>query len=213
MVFTFLTLLLSNICQADKKKPAPELINLEAIVPLQENTGYLLVDLDLHGVAPSFNFSKIKSDQPHYLAKEPKKLKLVKLRKIDLKNKSNGLYILAMPTGLYQITRINAPYFDLPYRLTTDNRRDWRFSIEDGKLNYIGKLFIDKERSAKRVTIRLYNRIATDKAVLDERISQLQIQYPLTSAAGVRDDFYLEMNKGTPMVATNNVATISKEEK
>jgi hypothetical protein len=192
-----------------KKKPTVSRLSLQplsALKSLTGNNGYLLIDLNVNGIAPSIEFFKIKGEKSHYLEKGHRPIKLIGPRRIDLKGIKQGLYGLELPEGLYQITTINAPFYDLPFQKSTDNQRDWRFSIEAGKFNYVGHLFIDKERRAKYVTIRLFNRIATDFNKLSEALNLLTVDFPLASGVGVRDDFYQELSgRGKISEVVNNI--------
>ena len=106
--------------------------------------------------------------------------------------------MLPLPAGWYQITSINAPYFDLPHRLDTESKAVWRFGVETGRTNYAGRLSISRERSAEYVEIRLHNRIATDIERIRTDLGALLERAPLASGSGVRDDFFDELPGVTP---------------
>lgn len=174
------------------------MINLRAAsqpAELGKGQGYLLLHLNVGGVAPSMEFVKLTSKQELSLRSEKKRTKRFKSVKINLKDKEKGLYLLNLPQGLYQVTQINAPYFNLPYRMSTDNEPYWRFYVEPGKVNYFGQLTIAKERSTRHVNISRLNRIATDKSLIDQELAGLIKNAPLRVSVGVRDD-YMEFFKG-----------------
>ncbi len=162
----------------------------ENIEPLKSRHGYLLIKLQLSGAAPSIEYSKIRSLNQSFLTKNQQVKTYGNKFILELKNKSYGYYLQVLPAGLYQITRLNVPYFDFPFRLNTNHQRDWRFNIEAGKINYAGKLVIEKERTTKQISVRLLNRIATDKAEIELTLKDLIENTPLISGSGVRDDFY-----------------------
>lgn len=176
------------------------LIDPERAPPLEKGMGYLLVNLDVSGTAPSLNLFKVSSDlssidlpsidQSNYARQLRSSTRKSKSITINLKDKNQGFYVLPLPQGVYQITRVSAPYFDLPYLKSTDNTRDWRFSIEEGKLNYIGDLYIAKERTSKNITAKLRNRLASDLSTINSTLSPLLSTTPLSIGVGVRDDFY-----------------------
>ena len=158
------------------------------LTALDPRKGYLLIDLETDSTAPSFTFKKLRSRQRYQVDKQSTS-KSITSYKITVKNKANGLYLLSLPPGLYQITQVNVPFFNLPYKFDTDNRRHWRFYIEQGKINYIGKLAIAKTRSTSSVDVKLLNRLATDKERIDDQIARLLDTMPLVSGMGFRDDF------------------------
>ncbi len=172
---------------------APVRLNLErvdSISPLKSDQGYLLINLKVSSSSPSIEFYRLNVGDQTYLRANQKFKKNSKKFILDLKNKSAGYYFCKLSPGLYQITNVNVPYFDFPFKLNTDNARAWRFSIVEGKVNYIGKLEIDKERSSKNVNIKLLNRIATELDTISTVIEKLSPKVYLRSGTGVRDDFY-----------------------
>jgi len=162
--------------------------------PLTKKQGYLLIDLDVNGSAPSLVYQQLSARDQKYLAAGQQARLLGKEKTMDLKDKPAGFYLAKIPAGLYQITRVNAPYFNLPFRVDTSSRREWRFSIEPGQINYIGKLVIDKKRSTQYVDIDLVNRIATNKADIENQLSTLLENFPLRLGVGVRDDFLTSLS-------------------
>ncbi|TQV71170.1 hypothetical protein FKG94_19985 [Exilibacterium tricleocarpae] len=167
----------------------------DSAAPLRKNQGYFLINLDISGAAPSFEFVGLDVRGQAYLEPGQKAKVRKNARKIvvELKHKTNGLYLFAIPEGLYQITSIKAPYFDLPYLMDTEYRRKWRFSIKKDRVNYVGKLFIDAERSTRHIDVKLINRMAADKALIENRLGARLATTPLRSGAGVRDDFFAEL--------------------
>ncbi len=148
---------------------------------LARHHGYLLLSLDVGGVAPSIEYSR-KND--------PRKIKPLKL-----KGKEKEFLLLPLRQGQYQITRVNAPYFDLPYSISTKDDPQWRFSIKRGKINYVGKLEIHKKRRQKTVYVALLNHIASDLEHISQQYSQLLTQYPMVNGYSVKDAFYEEYTK------------------
>lgn len=151
------------------------------VAPLRRGEGYLLVDLDVDGIAPSFEFIQTRPVSKYIP------------QKVNLAEACCGLKLLTLPAGYYQITRVNAPYFNLPYRLETSGKQEWQFSIQAGSINYIGKLHIAKERTARTIDTTLSTRIATDIDRIHDELTPLLIDRPLRSATGYRDDFLSEL--------------------
>lgn len=162
----------------------------DAVELLKNKHGYLLIDLHVRGTAPSLKFVRLNTGSPRYLSSDPKPRKRSSGILLELKDKSDGFYMLSLPEGLYQITRINAPYFNLPFRLDTEYVSKWRFYIRSGKTNYVGKLVFEKERSTDTISVKLINRLAADKSRIDAALVKVSSEAPLVLGTGVRDDFY-----------------------
>ncbi len=157
---------------------APALLELSpanSVEPLRRDYGYMLVSLEVGGSAPSMEISRERSG--------------TRTLQIPLKDKENGFYLAPLKKGKYDITRVNAPYFDLPFHVDTTDNRSWEFNIEAGKINYIGRLHIDKERGARWVEVRLLNRLAAELDDIRAVLGQHETVYPLVSGSSVRDDF------------------------
>lgn len=157
--------------------------------PLKKGHGYLLVKMDVTGVAPSLTVDGLSNEGALYLdSSEARKYEDDEFT-IALKDVAKGFYLLSLPAGLYQVTQVNVPYFNLPFKLDTSKNTAWRFGIAEGKTNYIGTLFVDKERSSELVNVALYNRIATDFETIKTNYSALLVNAELRNGIGVRDDF------------------------
>ena len=169
-------------------RPYEGLLLPEKASLLKKSEGYLLVDLMISGVGPSFEFVKIVSKKnQRYVSDQG--LRFTKEKwSISLKDKPAGLYVLKLPHGIYQITHVKAPFFNLPYRMSTYNNSRWRFSIVKGEVSYIGQLFIDHERGDDYVNIKMNNRFATDFQRIVDAASFLSGAL-LRHGMGMRDDF------------------------
>ncbi|WP_444897613.1 hypothetical protein [Microbulbifer sp. SSSA005] len=157
---------------------------------LRSRQGYVLVKLNVGGTAPSIEFGKLFTSGNKYLGERQK----ARVRKgsqynVSLKGKPEGFYLMVVPPGLYQITQIKAPYYNLPYKFDTANRRTWRFRVEEGRTSYIGNLFIGKQRKSNTIEVYLKNRIASEINEIQESMGSLFELYPLASGAGVQDEF------------------------
>lgn len=177
---------------AQAKEYIKELTTSDNLVPLQKNQGYLVLYLNVNGSAPSIEFKKIKSRKANkkgYLLSTDKMSFTNNTYTIALKDKKEGIYLVPLLAGLYQITRVNAPYYDLPYWLPTENNKTWRFSIKKEQLNFIGEINIARERGTNFINVNFYNRLATHKAEIDTALNQLYTDFPLSLSVGYRDDF------------------------
>ncbi len=108
----------------------------------------------------------------------------------------NQWLLKTLPRGKYQIMEIKVPYFDLPYRKYTEDNPLWRFEIAEGKVNYIGKLEIEKKRTTNYAEIKRLNRIITDYDAIKKSFPELLQSYPLVNGMAIRDDFAAEHING-----------------
>ncbi len=155
---------------------------------LKKGYGFVLLKLDVDGVAPSFEYAKIVRDRFSSST-----------RKINFSERKSKYMLVHAKQGYYQITRVNAPYYDLPFWFDTSTDTRWRFYVEKGKINYLGLLEIDKDRTRSSVNINLIKRIASDYKELVENFSEVFKRYPLTHLPGYRDDFYQEFSDSREM--------------
>jgi hypothetical protein len=108
----------------------------------------------------------------------------------------NTWVLKTLPKGKYQILEIKVPYFNLPYRKYTADNPLWRFEIEEGKVNYIGKLEVEKQRTTNYAEIKRLNRIITDYDEIKTSFPELLLSYPLVNGMAIRDDFAAEHTNG-----------------
>lgn len=173
---------------------------ISALEPLNDREGYLLIELDVANTSSSLEFFRLKVNKQRFL-KEGQKIKRAnKVKKLTFKKGKEGFYFTKLPKGLYQIKRVNAPSFNLPFRMSTEERRQWRFSIVEGKINYIGKLEIEKKRSSRHVEINFLNRFAMSKGKIEALLIENLINYSLELSVGVRDDFFENFNSGKGVI-------------
>lgn len=181
-------LLFAFAANADKAPPS-QFSALQVAPPLDENQGFVLVDLDVGGKAPSIEFVKLRYSKK---AKEGEKQKYDRStdnRVISLKNLDNGLNVLALPPGLYQVIKVNAPFFDLPYILDTKGKKSWRFRVQSGAVNYIGRMVIEQERGKDFINVNLLKRFATNQTQIEQAVTEHFPTLDLKMGFGQRDDF------------------------
>lgn len=157
------------------------LMSSQDVVPLEGRQGYALVQLDVSGVAPSLELRRLggNSGRPYTGKKYT----------VDLSQRDKGLYLAQLPPGTYQITRVNAPFYDLPFRLSTAGDARWRFKVQSGKTSYIGMLRIPEERSRTDVDIVFRNRIAATLDQIEDQFGAVIATAPLITGRAERDDF------------------------
>ena len=185
-----LTLLLFSAPGHAKKNILLSAYQPDTAPTLKASQGYLLLKLDINGVAPSLEFIQLTNKADIHA--KPKKQKRKPLQ-VNLKGLDNGYYVLPLKAGLYQIVKVNAPYFGLPYWVDTAEDHRWRFVVNKQKTNYIGTLNIAKDREEDYVAVRLYNRLARDKNSLASELNKLLTVAPLSPGFGYRDDFYQDV--------------------
>ena len=175
-------------------KNVTKVLSLPASAPdLAKNQGYLLVYVNVDGSAPSINFSKVNTKKTDFLVTAPRSF--TRDFTLDLKNTIPGFYVVPMFAGVYQITRVNAPFYDLPYWLATENQAKWRFGIEENHINFIGEIYIAKERASNTIDVRLLNRFATyQDQILDELIT-MPVKLTLVIKPGYQDEFLQALEK------------------
>jgi hypothetical protein len=189
-------------------QPFEGLLPPEKVGLLKKSEGYLLIDLNISGVGPSFEFVKVVTKKNQRYVND-KRLSFGKRKwSISLQDKSAGLYALKLPQGVYQITAVKAPYFNLPYRMSTYNNARWRFSVVKGQTSYIGQLFIDHERGEDSINIKMNNRFATDYQRIIEAASFFPTA-PLRHGMGMRDDFSEELLNNAIALKPENSSCLS----
>ncbi|KGJ89477.1 hypothetical protein [Thalassotalea sp. ND16A] len=164
---------------------------LEADKRLAKNQGFLLIKLNVNHDAASINFAKIRKKRASYIF-DKKTLKLGQKYLLNLKNADNEFYLIPLLAGGYQITRVNAPFYNLPYWRPTKELASWRFHITPGKINYAGEVSISAERGTDFINVNLLNRFATDQQQIQVLLTDLSAQFPLVGGSGYRDDFATE---------------------
>lgn len=103
---------------------------------------------------------------------------------------NNGRWLMQpLPKGEYQILNIKVPYFDLPYMKDTEKNPGWRIKIKAGRLNYAGRIEVEKERTADYVSIKKLNRLITDLPDIQKDLAAILVDYPLVDGNYLRDDF------------------------
>lgn len=159
-----------------------ELLNAETTNPIKKKGGYgyLLLEVSVEGSAPSLEIRKLSSN-PSLNNKYATSRETYKL---DLKNKPPGFYYVPLKQGYYQVTHINAPFYNLPYKLDTK----WGFTIVKNHINYAGKVTISEDRTSNSVDAQIINRFATTYSTL-EKINQTSPDLPVRFAIGYEDAF------------------------
>lgn len=109
--------------------------------------------------------------------------------RLDLSGR-DGVTFVNLPEGLYQITRIDVPHFDLPYKLATDNSVSWRFRVKNEHVNYIGSLVVSPIRSKNSVDVAWRNHFAIHLQSLETLLQSSDILFPIAHGAGYPDPFF-----------------------
>ena len=164
------------------------------VPPLGSKQGYGIIRLHLSGVAPSLEVRGLIGGN----ATPPREIGQRKYRnpeKLLLGGLSDGLYVLPLRAGGFQVTSVNVPSFSLPFRLDVSENPRWFFRIEQGKASYIGDLAIAPERRTDTVNIQLRNRLATDLELLNDAVTLLPGSPPFVSGYSLRDNFLMQLEE------------------
>ncbi|MEM7613075.1 MAG: hypothetical protein AAF270_15425 [Pseudomonadota bacterium] len=163
--------------------------SLDDLPELKRSMGYVLVGVDNGNTDAFLTVRRLESDGRTPRRSRGKLVFEQPAYRMDLSGREAGFYLLAIPAGLYQITQVSYPYFDLPFRLSTKDQKEWRFHVEEDKTNYIGQLVVANERSRSTLDVNLLNRLATQWDQIRTDYQSLLAEFPLVSGAGSRDDF------------------------
>jgi hypothetical protein len=177
------------VAAAQKETPSYFYLPQDAPVLLREQ-GYLLIDLDVGGKAPSIEFVELKLSRKSKHGEKPIYSIGSEKYQVSLKDLKNGMSVMPLEAGLYQITSINAPFFELPYILDTASKPEWRFSVKADSISYAGKLVIEQERGKNFINVNFLKRFANDQQEIEQVASTFFPQVPLIMGYGNRDDFY-----------------------
>jgi hypothetical protein len=147
----------------------------DPVITLNKNEGLLLVKLDIEPDLAIISIQKLGQRST------TSNIKLVP---------THGKWLIKTLTkGDYQIIDIKVPYFNLPFVKSTEKKPAWKFTVADKKLNYIGEIKIEKERTEDFVNIHKYFRPAFHLTQIQQEFPHLLSQYPLVSGNSLRDDF------------------------
>lgn len=141
----------------------------QALVALKPKEGYVLVDFEIH-----------------------RRISTIKLSEnLSLDNVPLGmsLQLIRMKAGTHHWQQINTPYYDLAYVLHVEDNDNWSYSVQPGKVNYIGRLIVGEHRGVDDANIRLVNRSAMLFHQFPSQMKVLVDRYPLIYAGPQRDDF------------------------
>ena len=179
--------------QVDAKEIAKKLYKVDELPAISEKQGYLMVYVNVDGIAPSLNIAKVDTKNTDFVV--GKTDDFTKKYRVELKQKAPGFYFIPMFSGVYQVTRVNAPFYDLPYWLDTDNQADWRFAIVAGKVNFAGEIYIAKERGTLVIDVHLFNHFAIYHEQIFKEMEQVPSTLSFAVKPGYQDDFFKELEK------------------
>lgn len=168
-------------------KPLPEQSTIK-----EQPIGLALFHIDADGVAPSMAIVRLTTKDNVLSLRNGMPIKSGKEHRISLKNLELGYYTLSLEPGVYQITEVNSPAFNLPYMKSTNLAAGWRFRVSASNISYIGSIFIDSERKKNYVEMQLRNRLATDLDAI-ENAASLFPQRTLVPGRMVNDYFYTRL--------------------
>jgi hypothetical protein len=159
----------------------------------QETFGIGVAFLDLQQASVVITIREINEKSLADSIDNPEKLRFSVSKKgaikLDLSGRTNMVSI-NLPEGLYQITQVDVPHFDLPYKINTNNQDVWRFRVHRNKINYIGTMKVSPIRSKNTVDTVWLNQFATHLVALQTIVADADIGLPIVHGAGYRDPFF-----------------------
>ena len=187
LLFVIITTYSTSYIQS-KEAPFTYLTQPSKVKSLESKHGFVLFDLDVAGTAPSFFIRRYSVNKPFFEPDTRMSFDTIPLR-VRFDNNASGVFTVPLKEGLYQITQVDAPFYDLPYKIDMDTSRTWRFYVERDKINYAGKLVIEQDRGQRTIDVNFYNRFATDIDAIQAAVSDFPFPLPLIMNPGVQDDF------------------------
>ena len=180
---------------AQPRAGKPALYPMDNLPELRSNQGFALFYVDSEIDSASIEIRPLSTKTIGPQSRDSKVWKY-KGKEVDisLKGLEPGFYAMPVEKGVYQILKIRAPYFDLPYWLDTTKDVRYQFNVFSNQLNYVGHLVVDKERGNTYINVGLHNRIAMDIDAIQQTINTATIELPLRMGTGVKDDFLTRFN-------------------
>ena len=152
-----------------------------------------IVYLDVDGVAPSIVLEKASNkleDLDELTFDSPLNFHAFSSQlKVPLKGIKKGLYYLRLPVGIYQITELNAPYYNLPYKVDTEKDPRWRFRVYPKSYTYIGHLKIVKDRTRDFVEAYFLDRFYADQEAIDEATKNINDDFTVRHGVQIYTSF------------------------
>jgi hypothetical protein len=200
--FIFVVIFLSSDLRAAKTNKEMTLTPLSQLkardLPRRGRLAQALIYLDVDSLAPSIKIQRLNmdiEDLDDLAFDEELSSSFIRVRwTISLKGFKKGIYSMPLKSGVYQIVQVNAPYYNLPFELSTEDDPRWRFRVYPNSMNYIGHLKISKERDAENVESYFLDRFYSDKEEIDAEISRFP--QPIKVVHGVQTHTKLELDNG-----------------
>lgn len=162
--------------------------------PLGRKEGYLLIDLQSQNPRILLKVRRMTKKAKQIPGRHHNRL-ISKEITLSLNNLDAGLYLATMSAGSYQITEVSVPFYDLPFRLDVSEKKRWQFKVEAKKINYLGHLYVNNERSVEDVEIKLSNQFATNYDNIYAQVILAYEELPLTFSQRLPDDYYSELSR------------------
>lgn len=112
---------------------------------------------------------------------------------IDLSSFEDVAFV-NLPEGSYQIIQVNVPHFNLPYKISTDNEKTWRFNVVANKINYLGTMKVGAVRRKDVIDTVWLNQYATHFEQLTSLASQVNSDWEILQGIGYKDEFHALLN-------------------
>ena len=141
----------------------------EQLPKLRRGYGYLVIDTEVYRPVSEWKLSS----------------------RVSIEDIQQGHHIrfVALKAGNYHWQSINVPHFDLPFRRDFTDEERWAFTIEAGKINYIGRLLVKEQRGTDYVDVRMLNRSVMTYQQLQQSHGEALASYPFVYSGYLQDDF------------------------
>ncbi len=160
---------------------------------MKKNYGYVVVDLNLERDTGKIVIGRLKKTGANRERKAKTAIEIGPFKK------GRYFFLFALPEDNYVWTEISVPHYDLPHVVDQLQDERWSFSVQANYLNYAGQIRVNEERSSRRISLGLINRLAASLNELRSAYPEQFRQYPLRSA-GIYRDLFVEkyMTKADP---------------
>ncbi|MDQ2077051.1 hypothetical protein [Marinimicrobium sp. ABcell2] len=183
IIVFWIILLTPLLAYSNGDTPAEKIVETEpkTVQKIRRGSGYLLFELQPGHAGAYLQISRLVDRNPRNWTI------------IDLDGRDPGLILIPLVSGRYQVHRVNAPYYNLPYKLDVSDSPYWAFQIQAGRINYIGSLRIQSERSRSAVNVELLNRLAATLDQIEAQFANELELYPLVMGVNYKDPFLSEL--------------------
>lgn len=183
--------LLSGLCLFGTTARAQGVIvNPDNPPTLKRDQGFVLLELAAEATAPKMHISRLRYRGTEPPEEAKRRTSSGRDQIIRFGDQPSGHVLLRLREGWYQITELDAPFFELPFKLDTSGDGLWLFGVFAGKTSYVGRLEIAKERQTEYVDVTLESRIATRYDDITREFDAVLGVAPLVHGRAIADPYF-----------------------